>query len=83
MMKMRFAFFLILLAALAAVSHADLALVERWPTGDGACADTPLRLTFDRPPVRGATGVVLGLDKEPLYARIRDLLNRFEAEARG
>ncbi len=38
---------------------------------------------FAGDPVRGAAGVVLGLDKEPLYARIRDLLNRFEAEARG
>jgi len=58
MMKTRCGFLLILLAALVAVSHADLALVERWPTGDGACADTPLRLTFDQPPVRGATGKI-------------------------
>jgi lysophospholipase L1-like esterase len=57
-MKTRFAFLLVFLLALGAASRADLALVERWPMGDGACADTPLRLTFDQPPVRGAAGKI-------------------------
>src|ERR1700733_291259 len=43
---------------LGPASRADLALVERWPAGDGACADTPLRLTFDQPPVRGGAGEI-------------------------
>ena len=58
MMKTCCAFVLIFMAALAAASRGDLALVERWPMGDGACADTPLRLTFDQPPVRGAAGKI-------------------------
>jgi pectin methylesterase-like acyl-CoA thioesterase/lysophospholipase L1-like esterase len=57
-MKAQFAYLLVLIAALGAASRADLALVERWPIGDGACADTPLRLTFDQPPLRGAAGKI-------------------------
>lgn len=37
-------------------THAELILKERWPAGDAACIDTPLRLTFDRPPVLTGVG---------------------------
>src|SRR5207249_1400508 len=38
--------------------RAELALVERWPTGGDVCADTPLRLTFNEPPVIGHAGKI-------------------------
>jgi lysophospholipase L1-like esterase len=47
---------IILSLAAACVAHGELTLVEQWPVGEGACLDTPLRLTFDRPPVLGSTG---------------------------
>src|ERR1043166_5708 len=44
---------------LAPASRADdLAAVKRWPEGEGACADTPLRITFDQPPVLGDHGKI-------------------------
>ena len=50
----------ITLLALARVTtvRAELTLVERWPTGGNVCADAPLRLTFDKPPVLGSTGKI-------------------------
>jgi pectin methylesterase-like acyl-CoA thioesterase/lysophospholipase L1-like esterase len=56
--KARFAFLLVVMGALGAASRADLALVERWPVGEGVCADAPLCLTFDQRPVRGAAGKI-------------------------
>ena len=51
---------LISILALAAASAArgDLALVERWPAGDGTCLDTPLRLTFDKAPTLTGAGKI-------------------------
>lgn len=37
---------------------AGIALTERWPVSENACADTPLRLTFDQPPVLGEGGTI-------------------------
>jgi hypothetical protein len=53
-MKIIIALFL----ASMAVAHAELALVDRWPMGDNVCVDSPLRLTFDQPPVLGSGGKV-------------------------
>jgi pectin methylesterase-like acyl-CoA thioesterase len=39
-------------------ANAELTLVKHWPGGDGACTDTPLRLTFDTPPVLGDHGKI-------------------------
>lgn len=49
---------LILLVAVAASVRGDLALVERWPSADHACIDTPLKLRFDQPPVLGTSGKI-------------------------
>ncbi len=42
----------------ARIAHADLALLEHWPSGGNICTDAPLRLTFDKPPVLGSTGKI-------------------------
>jgi len=40
-------------------AHANLSPTEKWPTGPGACIDTPLRLVFPTPVHLGATGKIL------------------------
>lgn len=40
------------------MARAELTLLNRWPTGGNVCADAPLRLTFDQPPVLGSTGKI-------------------------
>jgi hypothetical protein len=49
---------LLVLSLLAAAAHAELTLAGRWPAGDDACLDTPLRLTFDQPPRLGGAGKI-------------------------
>jgi Pectinesterase len=39
-------------------ARAELHLKERWPVDDKACTDSPLRLTFDQPPVLGEGGKI-------------------------
>jgi pectin methylesterase-like acyl-CoA thioesterase len=46
------------LLAGATAARAETAVLTRWPTGDNVCVDAPLRLTFDKPPVLGATGKI-------------------------
>ena len=42
----------------AGIADAERALVARWPTGENVCSDTPLRLTFNKPPVLGRAGKI-------------------------
>jgi pectin methylesterase-like acyl-CoA thioesterase len=44
------------LTAMAAAS--SLTLADKWPAGDGACVDTPLRLTFSAPVHLGTAGKI-------------------------
>lgn len=55
-MKYRFA--ILLLSVLCATAHGELKLVQHWPVGNNACIDTPLRLTFDSPPVFAHEGSI-------------------------
>ncbi|MEA3212904.1 MAG: hypothetical protein QOE70_5961 [Chthoniobacter sp.] len=54
----RFTAILLLALAGATMAQAELALLERWPTGGNVCIDAALRLTFDKPPVLGSTGKI-------------------------
>lgn len=55
--RLRLGIALLALAA-ATTAHAELTLVKRWPTGENVCADAPLRLIFDKPPVLGSAGKI-------------------------
>jgi pectin methylesterase-like acyl-CoA thioesterase len=58
-MKMKGYLFALLLTMAAVVPvEGQLTVVKRWPMGDNACLDTPLRLTFDKPPVLGSSGKI-------------------------
>ena len=53
----------------ATTARDELQLIERWPSGGSVCADAPLRLTFDKPPVPGSTGkieVCRAIDGQPV-----------------
>jgi pectin methylesterase-like acyl-CoA thioesterase len=59
---------LLLFGLLCATAHGELKLVQQWPTGNSVCADTPLRLTFDRPPTlthRGRIEISRAVDGKP------------------
>lgn len=49
---------LLALALAGATAHAELKIIQSWPTGGNVCVDAPLRLTFDKPPVLGTTGKI-------------------------
>jgi len=50
----------LILVTLACVisARAEVTLIERWPQGGNVCADAPLRLTFNLPPVLGGSGKI-------------------------
>ena len=55
---MKTATLIVLMLAGAISARAEVALIDRWPQGGNSCADTPLRLTFSRPPVLGNSGKI-------------------------
>jgi len=40
-------------------ARASLTVTQKWPTGEGACVDTPLRLTFSGPVKLGRAGKIV------------------------
>lgn len=79
------ALFVGLLAGVAA--RGELTLVERLPANEGACIDTPLRLTFDRPPKLGAGKIEVcrasdRMPVETIEPGTAQFLNHFAAAGR-
>jgi len=55
-MKSRFV--ILMLAVMCTTVRGELKLLQHWPVGNNACVDTPLRLTFDGPPVFAREGSI-------------------------
>ena len=55
-MKSRFV--ILMLAVMCTTVRGELKLLQHWPAGNNACVDTPLRLTFDGPPVFAHEGSI-------------------------
>ena len=52
----------------------SLTVSQKWPTGDGACVDTPLRLTFSGPVRMGGAGkIVIYRESDHVVADTLDL----------